>query len=205
MNVDIIRKVKFYLNLLRHTIVINPVKIIFLVILSVSLYGILNIKTDIIDSTSVITEFQYGNQYIYIYVTDIDIEKESVTTKMYDSKQKVVNGKIYYEGTSAIYVVSWVGLVISIIIILIIMFSGDGEWDFDEILTRTYLSMVDCEIEDKIFFYILNGRLIYQSQQHCDVYYLRQHVSSYVSNRNIYPKFKTIQQRRESSIESLLT
>ncbi len=203
MNVNIIRKIKIYLNILWYTIITNPVKIFFLVSASVCIYGISTIEPDTTGSSNVITEFQYGNKYIY--VTDIDINNESVATKIYDEKQKIVNGKIYYEGTTILYILSWVGLVTSLIVILIAMFSGDGEWDFNEILTRSNINMVQCEIEDKTFFYILNGRLIYQSQHHCDVYYLKQHVSSYISNRNIYPKFKTTQQKRESSIESLLT
>lgn len=203
MNVNIIRNIKLCLNLLRHTILINPAKIVFLIIGSVSLYGILTIKSDTIESNRVITEFQYANQYIY--VTDIDITNKSINTKMYDEKQKIVNGKLYYKGTSALYIISWFCLVISIIIILIVMFSGDGEWDFNEILTRSYLNMVECEIEDNVFVYILQGRLIHDSEQRCDAYYLKKHVSNYISNRNLYPKFKTTQQKRESNIESLLT
>ena len=139
-------------------------------------------------SISPISVTKYGKEYIYIYRTS-----DSYNTKTFDTKQKVINGKIYYTEYHIINILLWVVFAFTLIALIVIFISSECDYPSK---TDFYLKHVECITESNMYYYRIDGRLIMESNKLEREYELESRLRAYLLNKNIFPIWKSKVEKR---------
>ena len=193
--------------LLYELITSNPVKSVFLSIALTTLYFSYNVEPEMTTTVKVHTHFINDNYHNYV------IGDKNYSVKEFEKPLNIKNGTITYKEMSGIRFMLLVGFWITTIFLIIAFFMGlssdddDVSWEFNEIWLRSLSTLIICELEDGMYYYMMLGRLVYKS----DRLYEKYRSDKLVERFNIYglrdlmnyPKFKTKTQTRNSKLEKL--
>ena len=190
----------YYPLLLLNNIILNPIKIILILIPFILIPNRNYFGEYSYDKTPIIKEMTYGNEYLYLYktVSDNQIKYEVLN---FDTKQKIINGNIVDKDYSFFFYFSMVVSGISVII-LIIWIGVDG-WDFSEARLKTISRWIYCELEEDVYYYFFDDRFLGKSKDDLKGKLYRLEVSS-LRDIRLRPVFKTKSMKREDKLDELL-
>lgn len=176
---------------------INKWKIFLVGICSLSIYFIINIS-GLKCEGNIISQFHDGGEYHYV-IKDGD----NYLIKSYEKEVKSTDGKLHYEETHPIVAISHVTLFVLLICLFVATIIGDTEtgWEISECWTKAKLSIVKCDVEDDVYYYHYNGKLLCKSE-----YQLKSNSIESLLDQpfNLLPDFPgTKSQRRDKKLKEL--
>lgn len=174
----------------------NPVKTILLGIFGLCCFGVdyNNLKCE----SNIISQFQDAGEYHYIIKSD-----NSYSIKSYDKEVKSTDGKLHYQESHPIAIVSIIIIAVIIIILFLATVIGDDEtgWEISECWNRAKLNLVKCEFEDDIYYYHYKGKLLCKSNHQLWSNQINNFIDQPI---NLLPDFPgTKSQRRDKKLKEL--
>ncbi len=203
---------KFFLLFLFDVIKTNPAKIIFLVICLFSFskagtYADVKESYTIVDSLKV--KEHNGINHLYITAA-LDNNKLKYDLLSSTTPLKIVNGKYEYMAYSDVNLGFWVAFWISLAFLVIAFFMGLGDddisWEIPKCWQGSFASMIICEEENGKFYYMCLGRLLIVRDQVYNTSYRSMYHDFNIRgfrDLNLYPKFQTKQNKRQSKLDKL--
>ena len=146
---------------------------------------------------TILKEMQMNGKWVYLYETSDGIEAYSISKReiLVGKDKNIVKWKEYAGGNGAL----WFGFIVFSIIIIVMMCSNEGRWDFSDVFENTIKYYIICEIEDNVYVYTIFGRLIEKSSYQTtrfNIYKLR--------DITILPKYTLRSDRRNNKITEIL-
>ena len=199
------RLILFPFLFLYEIIISNPIKIIAIIVLSISLYTTYHCEEKTISREKILSEFVNSKgEYVYIYGGPNNYSNET-----YDKTQKLVNNILTYKKLSVIYSFSvaffWISLIFLVIGFFVGLSDDDLSWNFEDCWLTTFSTLIKCEYEEGKYYYTSLGRLIEIRDQ-------RAYNSNNLSRElRVYgfrelmncPKFKTKTEDRNGKLDKL--
>jgi hypothetical protein len=181
---------------------INPVKITYLLLTLLCLYGT-NKFEPYKETSRVFKQFEWRGESVYITETNNNIFIEK-----FDEPQEVKDGFVYYDHNPG-EITSWVFFAIFLLAFIISTFMGldddDIGWELSRVKNETYFRLIKMDEEDGKFYYHLNRKLIKESDYHLSKYDFRDISRYYIENKHILPEYKgTKQERRDKLLNKIL-
>lgn len=181
---------------------INPVKITYLLLTLLCLYGA-NKFQPYKETSRVFKQFEWRGESVYITETN-----NNIFIKKFDEPQEVKDGFVYYDNNPG-KIASWVFFAIFLLAFIISTFMGldddDIGWELSRVKNETYFRLIKMDEEDGKFYYHLNGKLIKESDYHLSKYDFRDLNRTYTDNKHILPEYKgTKQERRDKLLNKIL-
>jgi len=201
------RLIFFPFLFLYEIITTNPVKIIALIVLSISLYTTYHCDEESIKSTKILSEFiNSKGEYVYIYGGPDNYSNET-----YDKPQKLVNNILTYKSASVTYSVSIIAFWLSTIFLVIGFFVGLSDdsmsWNYNDCWLITFSTLIKCDYEEGKYLYTALGRLIEIRDQRANTYnsnYLSRELRIYGFRELMNcPKFTTKTENRNTKLDKL--
>lgn len=193
----------FLLNFLKYLILLNPIKIFFLVF-ALFLYFI---PLNYVD--------KYETSYIYVLATFEDSGKHyyvsndgNHTIYSFEEKKELNNNKFKDVTFTIKYRLILTLIVISSLLVIILTIINDSYvgWEFKKVINKSYLKMLRMDEENGNYYYHLNGKLIRESKKILSSYDLGNVGTFYLDNKNILPDFKgTKKSIRDKRLKDLLS
>jgi hypothetical protein len=190
----------YYPLLLLNNIILNPIKIILILIPFILIPNRNYFGEYSYEKTPIIKEMTYGDEYLYLYktVSENQIKYEVLN---FDTKQKIINGNLIDKDYSFFFYFSIVTSGISTIIFFILLYV-DG-WSFSEARLKTISRWIYCELEENVYYYFFDDRFLGKSDNDLKGKLYRLEVSS-LSDIRLRPVFKTKSMKREDKLDELL-
>ena len=199
------RLILFPFLFLYEIIISNPIKIIAIIVLSISLYTTYHCEEKTISREKILSEFVNSKgEYVYIYGGPNNYSNET-----YDKPQKLVNNILTNKKLSVIYSFSvaffWISLIFLVIGFFVGLSDDDLSWNFEDCWLTTFSTLIKCEYEEGKYYYTSLGRLIEIRDQ-------RAYNSNNLSRElRVYgfrelmncPKFKTKTEDRNGKLDKL--
>lgn len=199
------RLILFPFLFLYEIIISNPIKIIAIIVLSISLYTTYHCEEKTISREKILSEFVNSKgEYVYIYGGPNNYSNET-----YDKPQKLVNNILTYKKLSVIYSFSvaffWISLIFLVIGFFVGLSDDDLSWNFEDCWLTTFSTLIRCDYEEGKYYYTSLGRLIEIRDQ-------RAYNSNNLSRElRVYgfrelmncPKFKTKTEDRNGKLDKL--
>lgn len=207
-----------YLRYLKALIVNNPAKIIFILLTVIPFFLLLKEKDVYIDKKNyVVNKFEFEKDNSYYYLVD-NIKNGHIprfTVEELDSKQDISKGYYITKERRVIYYFEIGTMILFSVILLIthlfIIFDGTAEfkWYTDDqigdIRIGIYKKLIKCELDDGIYCYTVDKRLIYQSSTNAhEDRKLDYALDSFIKNKNLFPLFETKREKRKASLNNFL-
>jgi hypothetical protein len=201
---------KLYFNFIKHLIISNPIKIIFLIgaYISFNFAGTFKGSYEYIDIVS-----QYKDKNTYIYVVKNETNSSGYEVLSFDKEQKTKNEQLrtfdYHDANIVLYVIFGISLLCVIVGSFI---DEDTEWDFNHSYQIAISSLIYCELEDDTYFYMIMGRLIDKRKDQIRYMGGKTYATSNVAREmkifnmsDVYrlPKFSTKTQKRNNNLDKL--
>jgi hypothetical protein len=197
-----------YLNFIRKILINNIGKSIVLVLTLVSFYFAGKVP-DSKYRISVAAENKIlsgpDTTYNYLYWSDSEYKICLVTFDREVRKGNIVEWQSYSDGNILI----WSGFVISCVILIILSLIPDGDigWDFTGCWKSALYDCVKVVEQNDKFYWVLKGRLLKSSDSSSlhvvSRYTIDSLVDDYVHRKEIFPKFSTIQEKRNNKLDNL--
>jgi len=174
----------------------NIAKTIIIIIACISLNYAGKIP-DTQHEVTILKEVQINGKWIYIheeYDGDLDIFYKTERLKLTGKDKNKYRYKQYSPGNILLGALFFI-----LVIILIVMLTSDGRWDFRDVFENTIKYYIRCEIEDKFYVYTIFGRLIEKSNyqtNNFNIYNLR--------DITILPKYKLRSEKRNEKLNKIL-
>jgi hypothetical protein len=192
------------LNLIR----INPAKAIAIAALVASA-PFLNSIPDVVDEKRIDYRYEKDGRDFYVTV-DIESNKESYEVEAYDKGNPPVikNGSIVETRWNDANILLFLLCGVAIIMIAVGIFSGDDDISFDlrKVFYMTASRFVVCELEEGIYYYFLDGRLLGKSDHPMNSeyeYICRKFSVTSRTKLASFPKWKTKTAKRSENLESI--
>ena len=175
---------------------INIVKTILITLASI-FFGYAGTIPDQIHERVILKEIQIGVEWVYLYDTSDGIKAYSKPERetLVGKDRNIFRSKEYAGGNVGL----WVAFIILSTIIIVTMFTDDGQWDFDEVFYETSKNFIKCEIEDDIYVYTIFGRLLAKER-----YQTRNFNIYNIKDITMRPKYKLRSEKREDKLNQIL-
>lgn len=192
---------KLYLNFIKHLIISNPIKIILLIVayISFNFAGTFKGSYEYIDIVS-----QHKDKNTYIYVVKNEANSSGYEVLSFDKEQETKNEQLktfdYHDGNIVLYVVFGVSLLCAIVG----SFMDDEKWDFDDSYEMAISSLIYCELEGDVYFYMILDRLITKTDRRIMSHNIAGNLGIHnMSDVYRLPKFSTKTKKRNDNLEKL--
>lgn len=198
---------KLLFNFFKYLIIENPIKMVMIFITSIcfNYAGTFSGKNDYHD---LVTQSKDGNTYIYVVKSKSRNDYEVFSS---DKKEVIKNGQLqvwnYNDFNTLLYIIGGIISLIIIILTLISLISDDDDfgWDFKECYQRSISTLIYCELEEGIYYYMIMGRLIEMRKDQI------RYTSNVAREMRIFnmsdvfrlPKFSTKTQKRNNNLDKL--
>ena len=151
----------------------------------------------ITNERTIIKEEKINGKWVYFYEDSdgdlemfTDYEKQTLEGK---NKNKYIWSE-YHAGNVFLHA----GWIVCSIILIVMLISNEGEWDFDYVFKKTALNFVRCEIEDGQYVYTIFDRLLLKSS-----YQTRNFDLESIKDILILPNYKTRSKKRSEKLDEL--
>jgi len=200
---------KFFTVLVLDLIQSNPTKYIC-IILSIITWQFAGSYEDAKYQVKVDKQIEIAGTHLYIS-SDLNDSKEiKYEMKQFEDKQELIDGNLVWYEYSGWNVFFWVIFVISTLIWSISTIVGwvgsddEAGWELEESIKEAISSIIYCEEENGIYYYISLGRLIGKRDQQVRRGNVR-YEFGINSLRDVLfcPKFQTKTQKRENLLEEI--
>lgn len=192
-----------YLKYLWRLIINNPVKLIALSIAIVG-FTFAGKIPDNISEHNVINTFRFnsveGKKWVYV-----TLDNGSFDVFDYDTEQPIIGHKLIHHEFNIVNALLWImsGIIIFFIIMLTFMDDNDLNWNGSDIWVKVKLTKVKCHLQDSKYYYVLDNKLLAESQDMINYYTIHSLVENYIKNKNLYPTFHTIEELRDKKIDRI--
>lgn len=195
---------KLLFNFIKYLVINNPLKILFTIVAFTTFHfaGTLPSEWVYVD---LVSQAKHKNTYVYVVSSESNTSGYEVMTS--DKQETIKNGQLavwdYHDGN----VILWIIFVVSTLIVTITTFvpEDDVNWDFKYVYQRAITTLIYCELEGDIYYYMVMGRLIDKRKDQI-------RYTSNIANElrvtnlsDIYrlPKFSTKTQKRNNILDKL--
>jgi hypothetical protein len=195
------------MNVIFNLIITNPIKITALIVAIISF----NFADSVKNSTykkPIVTEFKDEATWVYISRSNNNQSGYEIISSSH--KKKLVDNCLILVDYNALNVIFWILFGISslffVISVIVGLVTGDTDvsWDLEDCQEQATNSIIQCELEDGVFYYTALGRLIGKSehqispQRICDTFKVYS-----LSNVKKCPKFSTKTEKRNNLLDKL--
>jgi hypothetical protein len=182
----------------------NIVKTIFVTIAILALYFSYNVDREMVNTDRVYAKFIDDENYTNYVIKS----GNSYSVKQFDKPLKITKNTITYEEMSDVrfllLLIHFISLVFLVIGFIMGLTDDDLSWNFNDCWLSAFSTLVVCELENDIYYYIILGRLIHSSNKLNSVDRLLKKLDIYGFKDLInYPKFKTKTQTRNAKLNKL--
>jgi hypothetical protein len=187
----------------------NPVKILFIIGILFCVYGITHSMWSTVTQHTLNDQpMIFANKYYY---TLLDSDQGHVETKGFDKPQTITNHSITYVDVSVIGVLSWIGLIILSICILVSSLNSNYEmnWGFTNHWGRIAIDMIKCYEQDGYYYYVFKDRLLLKTDYQMTGQYNTQSKFSellrdYREHKNLFPEWLPLEEKRDRKLKALI-
>jgi len=194
---------KYNLYRIYYFIVKNPIKIISLISIPF-FYQIAGSFSPTIDKLEVVSEVEQKTEWLYVVESNSGSTKYDILT--FDERQDISKGFIIDETYHPLNVIFWILFICTTCMVVIPTFIDDDDmnWDIEGINSVSILKIIDCELEDCIYYYVSMGRLLGKFENRIETSAMNYHLKVYDFDDIMRcPKFKTKKQDRDSKLDKL--
>jgi hypothetical protein len=174
----------------------NPAKTIIITLGCIFFNFAGTLKSNTYEKT-VIKEEKVNGKWVYFY-EDSDGDLEMFTDYEKQNLEGKNKNKYRWSEYHAGNVFLHTGWIVCAIIVIVMLISEDGKWDFDDVFEKTTLNFVRCEIEDGQYVYTIFDRLLTKSSYQTSNFTL-----SSIRSILILPKYKTRSKTRSEKLDEL--
>lgn len=201
-----------FLRFLKRLICDNPAKMVFLVVGIISFFIVKDIPREK-EEYNVITSFE--NDGIENYVVRGTNSEKSYSVCKLDKDNDELKSVVFSDGTSRTKILSkeitvpcvilWILFGICCVVIIVGIFAGDdGGWDFSGNWFDAVVDGIKIDEEDGLFYYHINGKLLYEADHRLDKYHISDRVQEYMKHPNLFTDYKgSVADRREKKLKKL--
>lgn len=195
--------IKYLLNLIRSLIFKNPIKISFL-IASITTFHFAGSFQNSTKKIEVVSQVKRGNEHVYTVVNKGTSDGYDVYVS--DKEERIIDGCLIDEDYNDLNVLFWILFGILTIIFVVTTFIGmindddDVSWEFEKCKELAAQSLLYCELENDVFYYMALGRLIQKSNTQLDPYRIKCYSLDYIKK---CPKFSTKTQKRNNLLDKI--
>ena len=140
--------------------------------------------------------------HVYLYNGD----DRNVSMVSFRKSQKILPNKtIVYKESNGFNACLWFIFAIGVILLSIGTFSGEDDlnWEFGDCWHDTLLKEIRVIEESSKYHWVLNNRLLIVSDQPIDTWSLKDRVTDYIRNKNIFPEFTSKEDKREKKLKKI--
>ena len=185
----------------------NPSKSVMLTVTLILLYPIFHLNYDEKENVKVISHFKNGVSECYVIPSSGENGMKIIKSNNELTISK--DGTITVDTENAPLILTWIAFVVLCIILIISLFHSDDDfnWSFRDNFIEVLHGDVTCEMEqigsEQIYYYILDGRLIYKStRQETRIHSV---VGEYFRSPNIFIKWEGTKQKvRSNKLDEIL-
>lgn len=145
----------------------------------------------------IIKEENVNGTWVYFYYdSDGNLETSTYSEKkiLLGKNKNIYKWSEYHAGNVFLHL----GWVVCLIIVIVMLISEDGKWDFNDVFEKTMLNFVRCEIEDGVYVYTIFNRLLGKYNYNTRDFYLGS-----IKDILILPKYKTRSIKRSEKLDEL--
>ena len=200
---------KLILNLIKYLIIENPIKVIMTVIAIITFNFAGTFKGEN-EYYNLVSETKDGNTYVYV-INSRTQDNSGYDIITSDKPKLIKNGQVevwdYNDGNILLYIVCFLLTIVVTIgtIIGIVNDDDDVGWDFEYSYQRSISTLIYCELEEGIYYYMIMGRLIDKRKDQI------RYTSNVAREMRIFnmsdvhrlPKFSTKTQKRNNILDKL--
>jgi hypothetical protein len=194
---------KYNLYRIYYFIIKNPIKLISLISIPF-FYQIAGSFDPMTDKLEVISEIEQKTEWVYVVESKTGSIKYDILT--FDERQDISKGFIIDETYHPLNVIFWILFIGAIAMVVIPTFIDDDDmnWDIEGINSVSILKIIDCELEDDVYYYVSMGRLLGKFENRIQTPDINYHLKVYDFDDIMRcPKFKTKKQDRDSKLDKL--
>lgn len=130
----------------------------------------------------------------------------NITCVSFHKAQKILPGNIItYQESNVGNMLLWIVFGIGVIVLVFGTF-GDSQvnWEFKENWKETLYGEVKVIEEEGKYHWVLRNRLLWsESDVNNSPRYVRDRVEDYIDNKNIFPRFRTKQEKRNNKLDKI--
>lgn len=200
---------KLILNLIKYLIIENPIKVIMTVIAVITFNFAGTFKGEN-EYYNLVSETKDGNTYVYV-INSRTQDNSGYDIITSDKPKLIKNGQVevwdYNDGNILLYIVCVLLTIVVTIgtIIGIVNDDDDVGWDFEYSYQRSISTLIYCELESDVYYYMIMGRLIDKRKDQI------RYTSNVAREMRIFnmsdvhrlPKFSTKTQKRNNILDKL--
>ena len=200
---------KLILNLIKYLIIENPIKVIMTVIAIITFNFAGTFKGEN-EYYNLVSEAKDGNTYVYV-INSRTQDNSGYDIITSDKPKLIKNGQVkvwdYNDGNILLSIVCVLLTIVVTIgtIIGIVNDDDDVGWDFEYSYQRSISTLIYCELESDVYYYMIMGRLIDKRKDQI------RYTSNVAREMRIFnmsdvhrlPKFSTKTQKRNNILDKL--
>ena len=175
---------------------INPAKTI-IITLGCIFFSFAGTLKRVNNERTIIKEEKVNGEWVYFYEDsdgDLEIFTDYEKLKLEGKDKNLYRWSEYHAGNVFLHL----GWIVCAIIVIGMLTSYDGNWDFDDVFEITALNFIRCEIEDGLYVYSIFDRLLVKSSYQKNDFDLGS-----IKDILILPKYKTRSKRRSEKLDEL--
>jgi len=195
---------KLILNFLRFMVVKNPFKMLALVLGIISL-SLIDWSKGSVESKKFYLSGKVDNHWVYV----VKDGERKYTTVSFDVKPRTKNNRFYYWEDSTVNILLTVSFGICFLFVGVLTLIGwisdddDISWEISEVWEDVLSSLIYCELEDGVYYYMIRGRLIDKKS-----YRIEENLSYVLKIKKIsdiykLPKFSTKANKRNNILKKI--
>jgi len=201
---------KLILNFIKYLIIGNPIKIIMTVV-AIVVFNFAGTFPGENEYYNLVSEAKDRNTYVYVINSRTKNDNGGYDIITSDRPKLIKNGQVkvwnYNDGNILLYIVCVLLTIIVTIgtIIGIVNDDDDVGWDFEYSYQRSISTLIYCELESDVYYYMIMGRLIDKRKDQI------RYTSNVAREMRIFnmsdvyrlPKFSTKTQKRNNILDKL--
>jgi hypothetical protein len=197
---------KFLLNFFKYLVIINPFKILLL-ILSIISYQFIDTFQGEWEKYDVVATGKHGNDFIY--VIQVDYKDDGYDVIKSETEKNIKEGQISIWDYNDVNILFWILFIVPLIVLCIGTIIGvihdddDVSWELKKCYVKSLTTLVYCELEDGIYYYMVMGRLICKKDKIIHGYHISNLGVNSFSEIYRLPKFSTKTMKRENNLQKL--
>lgn len=188
------------LNTFKYFLTKNPIKIIFFLIVGTLFY--LSYRMDPIDIKIVKPIYTFtisDNAHYYTYLENNN--PYTILSQEYPDK----NNKLTIKKTNddRYFFLTLTSIVLFMIFITSFSNDDDVNWEIKDVIAHHRISNVETEIENNIYTYTYKGKLLFQTTYRVDISHLKDIMTTFLENPNLFPDYETKKSRRKRLLSDI--
>ena len=197
-------------NFLKYLLISNPIKLLVL-ITAIILFNYAGTIPGEYVYYDLVSQSKDGNTNVYVLRSHESNDDSSYDIYSSNKPQKVINNQLvvwdYHDGNVVLYVFSAILFLVLLILTIFCIVNDDDEigWDIKSCYTKAITTLIYCELEGEIYYYMIMGRLIEKRKDKIRFTSNLAREMRIFNMSDVYrlPKFSTKTQKRNNILNKL--